>query len=106
MKQEDITAVCDKMTLKDVTLWSIPIVRDVDEKDAERVKKAGKVLLTYMNKPLAICEVEDVFKYERMKMAEAILGTTCEKHSGVSNIRKHGKYFYWRKSYTYKSIEI
>jgi len=83
MKQEDITAVCDKMTLKDGTLWSIPIVLDVDEKDAERAEKAGKVLLTYRNKPLAICEVEDVFKYERMKMAEAILGTTSKKHPGV-----------------------
>lgn len=48
MKQEDITSVCDKMTLKDGTLWSIPIVRDVDEKDTERAKKAGKVLLTYI----------------------------------------------------------
>ena len=83
MRKEDVISVCEKMTLKDGTLWSIPIVLDVEREDAERIKKEDKILLTYKKRPLAICEVEDIFFYDKTKMAEAVLGTTSEKHPGM-----------------------
>jgi len=57
MGREDVDAVCEKMTLRDGTLWPIPIVLDVKDEQiqAKKIKK----------------------------MAKAVLGTTDEKHPGV-----------------------
>jgi len=90
MGREDVDAVCEKMTLKDGTLWSIPIVLDVEGEEVKEkgIKEDDTILLTFSGKPLAILEVEDIFGYEKAKMAEAVLGTTDERHPGVRMINK------------------
>lgn len=90
MGREDVDAVCEKMTLKDGTLWSIPIVLDVEGEEIKEkgIKEDDTILLTFSGKPLAILEVEDIFGYEKAKMAEAVLGTTDERHPGVRMINK------------------
>lgn len=90
MGREDVDAVCEKMTLKDGILWSIPIVLDVEGEEVKEkgIKEDDTILLTFSGKPLAILEVEDIFGYEKAKMAEAVLGTTDERHPGVRMINK------------------
>ncbi|MCD6575496.1 sulfate adenylyltransferase [Candidatus Aerophobetes bacterium] len=90
MGREDVDAVCEKMTLKDGTLWSIPIVLDVEGEEVKEkgIKEDDTILLTFSGKPLAILEVEDIFGYEKAKMAEAVLGATDERHPGVRMINK------------------
>jgi len=85
MGREDVEAVCEKMTLADGTLWPIPIVLDVknEQIQANKIKEGDTILLTYSDSPLAILEVEQIFRFDKMKMAKAVLGTTDEKHPGV-----------------------
>ncbi len=85
MGEEDVKAVCEKMTLRDGTLWPIPILLDIKDEEIEEkdIKEGDTVVLTYSDKPLAILEVEDIFTYDKMKIAKAVLGTTDEKHPGV-----------------------
>jgi len=85
MGREDIESVCENMTLKSGVLWPIPIVLDVDgdELKAKNIKAGENIILKYTGKPLAVLEVEEIFRFDRMKMAEAVLGTTDEKHPGV-----------------------
>jgi len=85
MGREDVEAVCEKMTLRDGTLWPIPIVLDVKDEQiqAKKIKKGDAILLTYSDSALAILEVEQIFGFGKMKMAKAVLGTTDEKHPGV-----------------------
>jgi len=85
MGREDVDAVCEKMTLRDGTLWPIPIVLDVKDEQiqAKKIKEGDTILLTYSDSALAILEVEQIFRLDKIKMAKAVLGTTDEKHPGV-----------------------
>jgi len=85
MGEENIDAVCERMTLQDGTLWSIPIILDVEGEEikAKKIKEKDTILLTFSNKPLAILEVKDIFSYNKAKIAKSVLGTTDEKHPGV-----------------------
>ncbi len=90
MGREDVGAVCEKMSLVDGTLCPIPIILDVKNEEIKRkkIKEGDTILLTFSDKPLAILEVEEIFSYDKMKMAEAVLGTTDEKHPGVKMFNK------------------
>ena len=85
MNKSDVQAVCEKMMLADGTLWPIPIVLDISSEQIKQkqIKDGDSVLLTYNDGALAVLEIEEIFTYDRMKMAEAVLGTTDDKHPGV-----------------------
>ncbi len=85
MDRADVEAVCEKMTLADGILWSIPIVFDIasEEIREKKIKKGNTVLLTYHDRVLATLKVEEIFNYDKLKMAKAVLGTTDTNHPGV-----------------------
>lgn len=85
MKKADVESVCKKMRLTDGTVWSIPIVFDLSDKEiADHAIKAGdSVLLSYQGAPIAIFEIEDIYDYNKQEMAKDVYGTTEEKHPGV-----------------------
>ena len=85
MGKADVDSVCEKMTLADDSLWPIPIVFDIEQKqiDEKQIRKGENLLLTFGQKPMAILEVAEIFTYDKMKMAQAVLGTTDVKHPGV-----------------------
>ncbi|MBA7545601.1 Sulfate adenylyltransferase [subsurface metagenome] len=85
MGKADVDAVCEKMTLANGTLWSIPIVFDIPagEIGEKGIKEGGTILLVYRERALAILEVQEVFNYNKTKMAQAVLGTTDIGHPGV-----------------------
>ncbi len=85
MKKADVESVCKKMRLTDGTVWSIPIVFDLSDKEiADYGIKAGdSVLLTYQGAPTAIFDIEEIYDYNKQEMAKDVYGTTEEKHPGV-----------------------
>lgn len=85
MKRADVESVCKNMTLADGTVWSIPIVFDIDEKEIadKGIKEGDSVLLTYQDQPMAVLEVEEIYTYDKKEMAQAVYGTTEDKHPGV-----------------------
>ena len=70
MGKVDVKAVCEKMTLANGTLWSIPIVFDIaaGEIRGKDIKEGDTILLVYRDKALALLEVEDIFSYAKMKL--------------------------------------
>ena len=90
MCKADVDAVCEKMTLADGTVWSIPIVFDIDSKEIEEkgIKVGDTILLTYTGNPLAILDVEEIYEYDKDKISQAVLGTTDEKHPGVRMVNR------------------
>jgi len=90
MGKADIEAVCEKMTLRNGILWSIPIVFDIanEEIREKEIKEGDTILLSYRNQALATLEVEEIFNYEKMKMMQTVLGTTDAKHPGVRMFNK------------------
>ena len=85
MGKEDVESVCEKMALADGTLWSIPIVFDIASEEIREkgIKEGDTILLVYYDRALAILEVEEIFNYDRVKIEQAVLGTTDTKHPGV-----------------------
>lgn len=85
MGKADVEAVCEKMTLTNGILWPIPIVFDIasEEISEKGIKQGDAILLVYQGKALAILEVEQIFNYDRTKIAQAVLRTTDVKHPGV-----------------------
>ena len=83
--KKDVESVCKKMRLVDGTVWSIPIVFDISDKEIADygVKEGGTVLLTYLDSPVAIFEVEEIYEYNKQEMAKDVYGTNDEKHPGV-----------------------
>lgn len=85
MGKADVEATCKKMELADGTIWSIPIVYDISDKEiAEYDIKEGKsICLTYDGNPLAIFDIEEIYTYDKQAMAQDVYGTTEDKHPGV-----------------------
>jgi sulfate adenylyltransferase len=85
MGKADVATVCQKMTLTNGTLWSMPIVFDItgEEIREKGIKVGDTVLLVYQNTALAILEAGDIFNYDRTEMVQAVLGTTDGRHPGV-----------------------
>jgi len=86
MGKADVDSVCEKMRLVDGTVWSIPIVFDMNDQEISEfgVKAGENLLLTYGNNPMAIFEVEEVFQTDKKEMAKAVFGTDEDKHPGCA----------------------
>ncbi|MFP3979841.1 MAG: sulfate adenylyltransferase [Desulfobacterales bacterium] len=84
MGKADVDGVVKNMRLADGTIWPIPILFDLSEKEvADYGVAAGKsVVLTYQGNPMALFEVDEVFEYDKAAMCKAVFGTDEEKHPG------------------------
>ena len=85
MGKKDVESVCKRMTLIDGTLWPIPIVFDITNKEIKEkgIKEIDTILLTYHGHALAILEIEEIFNYHKLNLEQAVLGTTDLEHPGV-----------------------
>ena len=85
MKKADVDSVCKKMRLADGTVWSIPIIFDLSDKEIADygIKEGDSVLLTFRDAPIAIFDVEEIYGYNNQEMAKDVYGTNEEKHPGV-----------------------
>ena len=85
MNSKTLTNVCKEMKLLDGTLWPIPILLDMDKDiiDKNNLKIGDQVVLSYQDQPLALLDIEEIYQYDKLKIAQAVLGTTEEKHPGV-----------------------
>jgi len=83
--KKDFENVISKGRLSNGLAWTIPIVLDVDESTATKMKKAGRVLLQNHNKlGIAILHVKETFTFDKEKTALGIYGTTDSSHPGVA----------------------
>jgi len=83
--KKDFESVISKGRLSNGLAWTIPIVLDVDESTAAKMKKAGKVLLqNHQGLGIAILHVKETFTYDKEKTAKGVYGTTDSSHPGVA----------------------
>jgi sulfate adenylyltransferase len=91
MKKADVESTVKNMTLADGTVWTIPIVFDMSDKEIADfgIKVGDTVLLTRNNNPLATFEVEDIFTYDKQEWSQSVYGTTEAKHPGVKRTNEY-----------------
>ena len=83
--QQDFENVVAKGRLSNDLAWTIPIVLDVDESTASKMKDAGDVLLQNpQGVGVAILHVEETFSFDKEKASQGVYGTTDSSHPGVS----------------------
>jgi sulfate adenylyltransferase len=91
MGKADVDAVCERMTLANGVVWSIPIIFDMSDSELAQygIKEGGTVLLTYQDQPMATFAVEEIYPYDKAKMAQSVYGTTEDKHPGVARTNSY-----------------
>ncbi len=95
MKQADYAAVLADMRLADGTLWPMPITLDVDEKTMLAAKEAGQLTLRDLEGVvLAILKIEDAWQVDKAAEAQAVYGTTDEKHPAVNYLMNQAGEYY------------
>ncbi|WP_428326129.1 sulfate adenylyltransferase [Nitrosopumilus sp.] len=83
--QQDFESVVSRGRLANDLAWTIPIVLDVDEETANKMKDAGDVLLQNQDKiGIAVLHVDEIFTFDKEKAAKGVYGTNDLAHPGVS----------------------
>lgn len=83
--KKDYENVILKGRLANGLAWTIPIVLDVDESTAAKMKKAGKVLLqNHQGLGIAILHVKETFTFDKEQTAKGVYGTIDSSHPGVA----------------------
>lgn len=85
MGRQEVDGTLDNMQLPDGTLWSIPIVFDMsaDAIAGMNIKEGDRVVLEYLDAPMAIFEISEIYEYDLARMAEKTYGTSDPRHPGV-----------------------
>ncbi|MGD1346634.1 sulfate adenylyltransferase [Mycobacterium seoulense] len=85
MGRQEVDGTLDNMQLPDGTLWSIPIVFDMSADDIAKlnIKAGDRVVLEYLDAPMAIFDISEIYEYDLARMAEKTYGTSDPRHPGV-----------------------
>ncbi|MGV0051081.1 sulfate adenylyltransferase [Mycobacterium colombiense] len=95
MGRREVDGTLDNFQLPDGTLWSIPIVFDLSADDVEKygVKEGQSVVLEYLDAPMAILEVSEIYQYDLARLAEKTYGTADTRHPGVKKTLAYANRF-------------
>jgi len=85
MNQRDYESVCRSMRLRTGAVWPIPVVLDVGEEAARRLRPGSLLALRDPEGVvLAVLHVEDVYRPDRDEEARMVFGTSRRDHPGVA----------------------
>jgi sulfate adenylyltransferase len=86
---EDFGGVLRNGRLACDAAWTVPIVLDVDEEEAGRLKEGSDVVLALeTGEPLALFRIESKYRFDREETALRVYGTTDDRHPGVARTRR------------------
>jgi sulfate adenylyltransferase len=81
--QDDFQSIVEFGRLKNDLPWTIPIILDVDEQTAVKMKDAREVTLRTGSNHFGIVYVEDVYSFDKLHVIKSIYHTDDPKHPGV-----------------------
>ena len=84
--EQDFQSIVRTGRLTDGLAWTVPIVLDVDEDTALKMKDAGQIALATGSDRFAILQVEETFSFDKLACAKAIYGTDDINHPGVGKM--------------------
>lgn len=91
MNEADYSHVVQDMRLADGTVWPMPICLDVSEEFADSIEMGERIALRDREGLLiALLQVEEKFKADKIKEAELVFGTTSGAHPAVVAMKKEG----------------
>jgi sulfate adenylyltransferase len=81
--QADLESIISEGRLSNGLAWTIPIVLDVENETAIKMKDAGEVSLVNNNEAFGIMSVDDIYRFDKQKVAVKIYQTMDRQHPGV-----------------------
>ncbi|RNI15015.1 sulfate adenylyltransferase [Methanohalophilus sp. RSK] len=85
LTREDYENVLSNKRLSSDIPWTIPIVLDISNEKASRIKSGDDVILRHDDKPIALFHVEEIYGLDKDAHAQQVFGTTDKSHPGVAN---------------------
>lgn len=83
----DFQSIVKRGRLNNGLAWTVPIILDIDEQEARKMKDAGEIALaTDSKEKFAILHVEEVYSFDKIATAKSIYQTDDIKHPGVEKI--------------------
>ena len=89
---EDLEAVISSSHLSSGIPWTIPIISDVADPSPYQ---SGSVVALYAAErpePLALLHLEEIYRWDKRRTAQAVFGTTDDSHPGVARMMARGDY--------------
>ncbi len=87
MGEADYVRSRDEMRLASGVPWSIPITLGVDEATARSLKTGTDVaLVNDSGQGLAILKLDEIYRVDRVREAQAVFGTAEDAHPGAKNV--------------------
>jgi sulfate adenylyltransferase len=85
--EDDFESIVKKGRLRNGLAWTLPIILDISEEEAGRIKDGGQIALTTdNNEKFAILHVEEVYSFDKIACAKSIYQTDDTKHPGVEKM--------------------
>jgi len=86
MKEDDFLTVLKEGRLSNSIPWTIPIVLDKEKEIAMQMKDLKDVVLSTGNEKFGILHVEDIYRYNKESVANAVYRTTDVNHPAVNKL--------------------
>jgi sulfate adenylyltransferase len=92
--ERDYRSVLETMHLESGLAWTIPVTLSLDEEEVKRIGGAEAVALLAEEggEPLAVVEVEEIFRRDREQEALGVFGTEDLAHPGVKALAEAGDF--------------
>ncbi len=84
-------SVAERMSLRDGTLWPLPVLLQLDREQTDGIRLGTRVALSIEGELVATLEVSDRFAVPRADWAAKVYGTSDEKHPGVAALLSSGE---------------
>jgi sulfate adenylyltransferase len=84
-------SVAETMSLRDGTLWPLPVLLQLDREQTDGIRLGTRVALSIDGELVATLEVTDRFAVPRADWAAKVYGTSDEKHPGVAALLSSGE---------------
>jgi len=85
--EEDYLGVLRDMRLSNDVPWTIPILLDVEEEEAENVREGDELaLVDGRGQAVAVMYLDEKYSFDKQELAEKVFGTTRREHPGVAKV--------------------
>ncbi|MEO6724777.1 MAG: sulfate adenylyltransferase [Blastocatellia bacterium] len=91
--EADYQSVRDNLRLANGLVWSIPITLSATAEERAKLNVGNDVALrTRDGKLVAVLHLAEIYTYDKQREAEAVYGTSEDKHPGVQVLYSQGEY--------------
>ncbi|MFN2545197.1 MAG: sulfate adenylyltransferase [Actinomycetota bacterium] len=89
--EQEYRSIIETMHLTNGLPWTIPVTLSLDDEGLKRIGRSEAItLLGLDDQPLAVLEVQEVYKRDRESESVSVFGTTDLEHPGVSALHDAG----------------